>query len=266
MSSINIEKIRRRARFLGRLVWFLGPVRASDFLLCYAFGIKKLISVQINGFRVNIRTATKDLVVAFSSFADREYEGIKLDDVRFVIDAGANIGTSAIWFATKHPQATVIAIEPESENFDLMKLNVAGYPAIKPIKAALAGAIGRRELFDRGTGPWGYTIASSSQNVKSLEQSVECITVESILATYTQDIVDILKLDIEGGEKEVLEDSKCWICSMRVIVVELHDRIVPGCFKAFENATQGFARFSRLGEKHLVYRDPAANSHSKPVN
>ena len=58
--------------------------------------------------------------------------------------------------------------------------------------------------------------------------------------------IDILKLDVEGAEKDIFESANCgkWLDCVRQIVVELHDRIVPGCSEALEHATEG-RRFAR---------------------
>jgi len=48
---------------------------------------------------------------------------------------------------------------------------------------------------------------------------------------------DLLKVDIEGSEKSMFEHCDAWIDRVRMIVVELHDRFMPGCQSAFESAT-----------------------------
>ena len=56
-----------------------------------------------------------------------------------VLDAGANIGASAIYFARRYPNARIFALEPEQENYDLLLRNTHRYHNIIPIKAALWG-------------------------------------------------------------------------------------------------------------------------------
>jgi hypothetical protein len=69
------------------------------------------------------------------------------------------------------------------------------------------------------------------------------------------DRIDLLKLDIEGSEKEVLSDSDSWIRHVSAISMELHDRFIPGCSRAFFNAISDFSIELRRGEKILVSRD-----------
>ena len=56
---------------------------------------------------------------------------------RVVVDAGANIGLSTVFFANKFPQAKIVAIEPEPSNFAMLRDNVAPYPNVTPVQAAL---------------------------------------------------------------------------------------------------------------------------------
>ena len=68
------------------------------------------------------------------------------------------------------------------------------------------------------------------------------------------DRIDLLKMDIEGGEREVFADSGEWIDSIDQIAIELHDDIHPGCRAAVERATAQFSRHERKGENHYFVR------------
>ena len=61
--------------------------------------------------------------------------------------------------------------------------------------------------------------------------------------------VDVLKLDVEGAEKAIFENSKEWIASVAVIYAELHERLIPGTCRAFFRATEGFEDHPTQGEK-----------------
>src|SRR5688572_6336531 len=69
-----------------------------------------------------LRLKTSDLPTLQKVWRDEEY---RFDgDPKFIVDAGANIGIASIYFATKFPNARVIAIEPEPENFTLLEKNI----------------------------------------------------------------------------------------------------------------------------------------------
>ena len=194
-------------------------------------GIQKRVLISINGEKVCIRSSTPDIIVAASSLYYCEYSELEKLSPKVVIDAGANIGTSAIWFARKFPNAKIVAVEPESENFDLLVKNVKTFENVIPLRAALGRELGKLKLLDRKTGPWGYSVCEESGDAE-LEE-VDSVTVRSIMDKFGIERVCLLKMDIEGGEKDVLENSNQWIDNVDTMTVELHDRIVMGCDRAW---------------------------------
>lgn len=218
------------------------------------FNKKSLRLINIANEQLYIRTATSDFNTAVSCLVTKEYENIECSNPLAIIDAGANIGTSAIYFAKKYPSAKVFAIEPENENFDILKKNIYKYKNIIPIKAAIWGKQETRAIQDRLTGPWGFTVCETNIKVKPMNQQVYCITIGSLMEEYDLDFIDILKMDIEGSERNVFENAEDWINRVGIITVELHDRICKGCEKSFKLATREFSRFEKNGEKIIAYR------------
>ncbi len=79
---------------------------------------------------------------------------------------------------------------------------------------------------------------------------------EEVMARAGASRIDILKLDIEGAEQELFEsDSDTWLDRVNALIVELHDRLRPGCSDAFYRAIRrhNFARLYR-GEHVLLVR------------
>jgi FkbM family methyltransferase len=211
---------------------------------------------------VHLRLRTTDISVYEEVILNAEYELPFATPPRVIVDAGANIGLTSVYFANRYPDATVIAIEPEPSNFELLRSNAAHYPNIVPLKAALWNTATRLSLFDAGTGNWGFQTRQAEDSAGS-SASVEAITVSSLMQTYSLDRIDLLKIDIEGAEKEVFEDCDEWIDKVGVLMVELHDRFKPGCADSVRAATGRFARHWQRGETLFftgagaAARDPA---------
>lgn len=218
------------------------------------FKQRNLRNVTINGTTLFIRTQTSDLAVAISSLVDEEYKEIRVKEPQYILDVGANIGTSALYFNKKFPDAKIIAIEPEIDNFDILSKNTQSIENITVINAALCGTSGFRELQDRGTGSWGFTVTDVEGSATGTKQNIDCMTLCDIMSEYEIDQIDWLKMDIEGGEKEVLENAEAWIDKVNIMTVELHDRICMGCSRAFYLATQSFKKFEKNGEKVTAYK------------
>lgn len=200
-----------------------------------------------------LRTLSSDIHTYKQIFIDKEYEFLAIKQPRIIIDAGANIGLSAVYFSQKFPKAKIIAIEPESENFKMLLKNTQPYENIIPIQAALWHKSEKIELVDAGFGEWGFmTNEKSDFNTKA--ELVDALTINDIMERFGIDEVDILKIDIEGAEKEVFGSSGSWITKVNSIIVELHDRMKHGCSRSFYMGSGGFDNEWLRGENVYLSR------------
>lgn len=200
----------------------------------------ELICVTVNGIKVCVRKGTPDIRVAVSCLKKNEF--IKLREYLSptyggtIIDAGGYIGTAAIAFSLMFPRANVLSIEPSLANLEILRKNVAPYENIKAIHGALVAHKGSSVVLrDRGTGPYGYTVVEIPGDAKNAAYLEECpaITFESLRLNASD--VGILKLDIEGGEADLFEGNVDFLKEIKIIVAEMHDRIVPRSTKSFLN-------------------------------
>jgi len=125
------------------------------------------------GRRLEHRGSAADLGVMHQVFWDRNYDMKKLKRIDAIqsyyeslnrpqiIDAGANIGASAVWFAQTYPKAAVTAIEPHVGNYDLLVKNTEGL-RVESIQGAIASRPGKIRLFDPGEGEWGFRTGDSA--------------------------------------------------------------------------------------------------------
>jgi FkbM family methyltransferase len=142
-----------------------------------------------------------------------------------IIDAGANIGVSTVFFALTFPTALIVAIEPEAGNFDLLLKNTEGLN-VRCLKAALAAETGEVVVVDTGDGNWAFRTEKSQANSPV---GVPCVTIESLYDEYGGvDLYPLLaKIDIEGGEQDVFARNTGWVVRTPLIVAELHDWLFP---------------------------------------
>lgn len=143
-----------------------------------------------------------------------------------IIDAGANIGLTSIYFAAQCQDALIVAIEPEPSNFAMLFNNVHGLPVL-PIPCALAATAHKAVIIDTGNGFWAFQTkeADSSDDPKNM---VTCVTVDEIFAEHDGEAFPfIVKVDIEGGEKELFKTNIEWIKRTPILIVELHDWLLP---------------------------------------
>ena len=242
---------------LGRLKSYFSVLNWKQAAKLAALNLRKKsesLQIEISGIELLIRSCTPDYDVAKDALVYGEYDVIELENPSVILDLGANIGTSAIALSRQFPNATVYAIEMEKTNFDILSKNVAPFENIVPIHAAVAASCGIREIFDRSTGPWGYTIAGTPNETTELGEKVEALSIDALSERLQISKIDLLKIDIEGTEKEIFENAGRWLTMTDTIIVELHDYIVIGASRAFYMATVDFSRFELHGEKILAYR------------
>jgi FkbM family methyltransferase len=160
-----------------------------------------------------------------------------------IIDCGANIGASPIWFARAFPKAQVFALEPEGHNYEILELNCRGYQNIAHKQAAISCIDETAYLEDPGQGDWGFrtTSAPAASGIP-----VPAYSIESIEKLFPEAELLLVKIDIEGGEARLFEKNLAWIERAMVIIVELHDWLLPGtansrnCLKALSGFNRDF--------------------------
>jgi FkbM family methyltransferase len=140
-----------------------------------------------------------------------------------ILDAGANIGASCLYFACSYPGSTIVAIEPERNNCALLKANAEGKD-IQVIEGAIGAERGTIFLCDPGLSDWGFRVAESG------DYSVPVTTPVDILADYdAAKFTPLLcKIDIEGSEQQLFSGNVEWLDRFAVVVIELHDWMLPG--------------------------------------
>jgi FkbM family methyltransferase len=196
---------------------------------------------------ITLRAGTSDIPTYHQVFIKKEYAFRTSKMPAVIVDAGANIGLASILFANRFPKAKIIAIEPEKSNFELLRKNTACYPNIVALRAALWNKNEEISLIDPGFGHWGF-ITEQKNGRHAGKELVPAITIDRVMTEFGLEEISILKIDIEGAEKEVFSDSSAWIDKVDSIIIELHERMKSGCNRAFANGSPGFANRWQRGE------------------
>jgi FkbM family methyltransferase len=215
-------------------------------------GERRLVPAKVSGVPIWVRSGTYDLPVALETLR-HEYQAFfqKVPSLPggLIVDAGAYIGTASIALARQYPNATVVAVEADAENFGILVRNTASWPNIKCIHAALTAEPGAVQIFDKGSGEWGFSIVAGDGPSRAVRNEVEGIPLVGIMARFGFDRIAILKLDIEGAERDVLSRSSEWIERTDAVFAELHEHLVPGCDAAWNGAVAGRRNGKLPGEK-----------------
>ena len=262
-----LKKIRIYYRRFGLIrlfkilyLLFLAKVLARQFVKLSAnWRVQTLVLAGVK-HPVYIRPGTTDIEVMQQVLLDHEYYFNLPGRPKVIIDAGANIGFASVYFANPYPDAIIVALEPDHSNFKLLELNTAAYPQIRAVNSALWSENQQLNLFTPNGAHSGF--CTLEKNSGSMQEcgTVPAVNLDTLMKTQGLETIDVLKMDIEGAEKEVFENSATWIDKVNILLIELHDHYKPGCSEAFYEATKMFRpEIVKKGETILRLRDTGAN-------
>lgn len=221
-------------------------------------GKKTIVSMKARpNFNVRASGSGSDFSVYHQVFEDAEYAYQTDNTVRTIVDAGANIGCSAVYFSELFPDARIYSIEPSKDNFELLEMNTKNLAQVQCIQAALWPRNVDLEIIDRGEGAWSLQvdeITESNPNGPPPDR-IPGLTLDEIRRKWDLSEIDILKIDIEGGEREVFAEGASLLRNVNVLVVETHDRWNPGCTRVVYEATRGFDYEWTQGENIFFCRE-----------
>jgi FkbM family methyltransferase len=155
---------------------------------------------------------------------------------KLLVDLGANIGLSSVWLARQYGCTTIVAIEPSPENARLARMNLE----LNNIKAEVVeAAVGASD----GTVFFSDEQDSNVGHVASSGRPVRQVSMKSVLEGLGAGaVIDLIKMDIEGGEGPLLEATAdlAWLGRVRSIIAETHRDIIdmPALVRTLES--QGF--------------------------
>jgi FkbM family methyltransferase len=155
----------------------------------------------------------------FNIFYKKEYEFLPVKD-KVVIDIGANIADSSIYFAMSGAKK-VIALEPFPKNFEIAQKNIAmnGFTdKVELLNAGCCGGHSKDVILDPSAkGASCQTIQSSTGS------NIHFFTLQELVDKYNIDSHAILKLDCEGCEYDIIfSNSKTVLLNFSHIQIEYH--------------------------------------------
>lgn len=172
-------------------------------------------------------------------FLDESCAHPSVDDPRVIFDLGSNIGLSILFFRIRYPRATIFAFEPDPGAFPKLVENVRGIPDVEIHNVAIAPRDEERTLH-LSPHSWASSLVRGPASAGTT--TVAARSLGSLAAELGVERIDLLKVDIEGGEWELIRESAPGeLASVQALVAELHmdsapadaDRLVRGC-RAFE--------------------------------
>ncbi len=152
-------------------------------------------------------------------FEQEIYHFIADNNNPYIIDCGANMGLSVLYFSKKYPNANIIAFEPEEAIYNVLRKNVSNY-TLSNVR------LEKKAVWDEKTTLQFFTDNGMGGSVTNAFENQKPATVETtILRDYLTQKVDFLKIDIEGAEYRVLKHCADRLHLVENLFVEYHSFI-----------------------------------------
>ncbi len=209
-----------------------------------------------------LRTHSSDIRLANCLLGkDSEYAFLKkmpeILNAKVIVDGGANIGLFSRICRTLNKEAKIYAIEAEKDNFAMLEKNTKKANVIC-LKNGLWNSKARLKVHPRPTENVGFFC----EEVKNgMNYDVEAISVADILSEYKIEFIDVLKIDIEGSEYFVFDEtSENWIDKVGVFIIELHDYLIEGVSERVINRLRSFGFEYIINGENYIFKRNRCNS------
>ena len=198
-----------------------------------------------------------DILTVYEIFGEQDYNidkfiheklKLKLGNSLFnnlIIDCGSNIGSSVEFFSRTYPNARIVGLEPEINNFKFSKKNISSEKHLI-LNNAICSEKKKLKLNINKVDERSFHITKDKDGV-----DVEGLTVKNILDNFSNDCRPFLiKIDIEGYESELFKDNFEWIDDFQIIIIEIHDWMLLG-----QSNSSNFINALNIIMKHNNKRD-----------
>ncbi|WP_181881509.1 FkbM family methyltransferase [Helicobacter sp. MIT 99-5507] len=151
-------------------------------------------------------------------FGDEIYKFKSKNKEPLIIDCGANVGVSVLYFKKLYENCKIYAFEADKKIFQYLEQNIKNNNANNIELHNKAIWIDDNGIYFASDGADGGHIELDSKNT----QKIDSVALKNILLKHSY--IDFLKIDIEGAENEVLLDCKDSLNNIQNIFIEYHQR------------------------------------------
>jgi FkbM family methyltransferase len=245
-------------RRVTKLVHMLGPLQAIYFAVHWVLRSQR-ITLRLPGIATPLvcRPRDSDLSVLWTAFFLRDCDFELPFSHSSIIDAGANVGYVSVFLANKYPMARIVAVEVDPDNVEILRENVQGYN-VDVVQGALWSSHSYCCIDRSADKSYAFRVREVPEATPG---ALPALTITDLLERLGTEQVDLLKLDIEGGEEALFSANYDeWLDRVRALIVEVHgpksDEAIRGVM-----TNRGFS-MQRQGEKLVFSRIKSRNEGS----
>ncbi len=179
---------------------------------------------------------------------------LESDQTPLIIDCGGNIGLSVLYYAQEFPRARIIVVEPNEENYKILVKNIQPYcDKVTPLKGGVWNESGKLRISNPDAGSAGFQVEISDVG------TITAYTIDEICAMAGVSAPFVVKIDIEGAQKQLFASNTDWVKNTQLIAIELEDWLLP-----WQGTSQSFFRtvsqypfeYLMSGDTLFCFRNP----------
>ncbi|MBP5204367.1 FkbM family methyltransferase [bacterium] len=163
----------------------------------------------INGYAITYFNDKELDLIQKEIFTNKIYDVEISNDSPIIIDCGAYLGLSIVYFKKRYPNSKIIAFEPNPNVFPFLEENVTcnRLENVTLYNVALGRKKCTRDFYIDSSGIGAFSTSSFNKDAWNGKQRTKRIGVSvDMLSNYINSNVDLVKIDIEGAEMEVMDD------------------------------------------------------------
>ncbi len=194
----------------------------------------QMVKFKVRHHTQSYRLTSEHLGAALGVLVDEEYAAVGRFEgkVSRVLDLGGNVGMGSGYLSTFFPHAEFAVVEPDPRNLAVLSDNLARNGIVSRIFGAAIGSSAGMMSLRVGDNP----ACSSLQGVELHEMSgavdVSVMTVPDVMRVMGWQSIDLVKMDIEGAEKDVLSINNQWLNHVGALILEVHPNTTPDFIQA----------------------------------
>ena len=179
---------------------------------------------ELDGRELHVRPGTADMNTIFLNYVQGAHlppPGVAHRDLQQICELGSQIGTGLAGLCARYPNASVLGVEPDTDNAELARRNVAAFGSrCRVVQTAIWDT--ETEMTIEGEWVSGFSVRPSHTGDPP-DRRIRRPTVEQLLAEHMPSgEIDYLVMNLEGTEPRVLAAAASWASRVTSIRCEIY--------------------------------------------
>jgi FkbM family methyltransferase len=207
----------------------------------------------IFGYRIDFMNYGQLLDMFEEIFILKAYQPVGRENSGIIVDGGANIGLSILYFRLISPASQIIAFEPHLPTFKILGENIAnnGLTGIQIHQRALSDRTGVTTLY----GDRRFTLNMSlDKDYAGYDKTFQQETRTEMLSDFVNEPTFVVKLDVEGSELKIVENliANDKLRQVQNLIIEYHSEVG---LEEFKERVCAFGFQSRVRKKSVKSKE-----------